>query len=113
MLSKLKGMLGMKKGKSTGGRGVVGSCHDADNARSDQSSSSFEVTFRERSLGLSVAARESDGKALVVDVADGSPAFRAGVRPGQLLTHLDGNVIESFDSFNAISSAIGRPVVLR
>lgn len=49
----------------------------------------------------------------VVQVASGSPAAQAGVKAGYILTHLDGNAIESFDTFNSICGAIGRPVVLR
>ena len=110
MLSKLKGMLGMKgKGASRGG-GTVGSRSDVT-GRSDLAI--FEVTFSEKSLGLSLAARPEDGLPQVVDVANGSPASKAGVRPGLVLTHLDGNEIESFDSFNAICGAIGRPIQLR
>jgi carboxyl-terminal processing protease len=44
-------------------------------------------------LGIQIAAPESGGGVLVVTPLEGTPAERAGLRPGDLITHVDGNSV--------------------
>lgn len=109
MLSKLKNMLGISKPRPRPTR------HSDSSAApgSRDGASSFDVTFSEKSLGLSLASGLEDSQAVVAAVVEGSPAWTAGVTAGCLLTHFDGNEIVSFEAFNAVCGAMGRPVVLR
>ena len=44
-------------------------------------------------LGIQIAAPENGGGILVVTPLEGTPAERAGLRPGDLITHVDGNSV--------------------
>jgi S1-C subfamily serine protease len=56
-------------------------------------------------LGVSVAPSSSAygaTGAYVVDVADGSPAYRAGIQPGSTITRVDGTTVRSYDQLTTI-----------
>ena len=55
MLSKVKAMLGLKKEKPGRSKGIGGDSH------SRAEPLCFDVTFTEKSLGLSLSARPADG----------------------------------------------------
>ncbi|RMF70816.1 MAG: hypothetical protein D6744_18890, partial [Planctomycetota bacterium] len=69
----------------------VGADKSAPVARSDADSDSGDGDDDEGDVGLDL--RVVDGQALVVRVNDGSPAAVAGVRPGWVLTQIDGRPI--------------------
>jgi membrane-associated protease RseP (regulator of RpoE activity) len=52
---------------------------------------------------LGVAAKDTDGHVEVTDVVDGSPADKAGIETGDVITKVDG---EEMDSFHALASLI-------
>jgi S1-C subfamily serine protease len=51
----------------------------------------------------------------VVEVADGSPAQRAGLRPEDLIVELGGEVVERADDLQRLmrEAAIGKPLTAR
>ncbi len=49
-------------------------------------------------IGVSIQQIESGGTVIVTSVFDGSPAEEAGIKPGDVLTHVEGQSIEGYDT---------------
>ncbi len=65
-------------------------------------------------IGAEVTMR--DGRLMVIGPLPGSPASKAGIRPGDLVLNVDGQSLEGFellDAVNLIRGERGTPVVLR
>jgi carboxyl-terminal processing protease len=65
--------------------------------------------------GIGVELREDLGRVMVVDATDGAPAARAGIRPGDVITHVDGESIQGRGLREAIAlmrGAVGTPARL-
>lgn len=75
--------------------------------------SSIGVTFQPLEAGL--ARKLGEGGALVCDVRAGSPAARAGVRPGDVLVDVGGNPVSDAEAAaRAITGLVaGEPAMLR
>lgn len=66
-------------------------------------------------LGIQIAAPEQGGGAMVVTPLDGTPAARAGLKPGDRITHVDSfdiREIELREIVSRLRGPIGSPVVL-
>ncbi len=66
-------------------------------------------------LGIQIAAPEKGGGVVVVTPLEGTPADRAGLRPGDIITHVDGkNILEKTlrEVVNELRGAVGTRVVL-
>ena len=101
LLSRIKGALGIKKAAK------------AEASRTLGQPTSFDVVFEEQALGVSLCPRPEDNRTEITDVREGSAASIAGVQVGDVITHIDGNPVSSFDEFNAICGALSRPLTLR
>jgi S1-C subfamily serine protease len=102
ILSRIKGTLGIKKAAKS----------SASNASSGRPIA-FDVVFEEQSLGVTLCARPEDNRTEITDVREGSAASAAGVQVGDVISHIDGNPVNSFDEFDAICGALSRPLTLR
>jgi carboxyl-terminal processing protease len=66
-------------------------------------------------LGIQIAAPEKGGGVVVVTPLEGTPADRAGLRPGDIITHVDGkNILEKTlrEVVNELRGDVGTRVVL-
>lgn len=107
--------LGLSSSKSSAAKGHVlgGSPQSASATRAhNPSNPEFSVTFNDRTLGLKVSESE-DGRPQVSSVTTGAAADLAGVRVGDKIISLDGNLVPSFQDFNEIFAAMERPLVIR
>ncbi|WP_300618703.1 S41 family peptidase [Dokdonella sp.] len=59
--------------------------------------------------GLGIEVMQVDGLLRVITPIDGSPAERAGIRPGDTILQIDGKPVQSDDLDNAIASLRGKP----
>jgi carboxyl-terminal processing protease len=65
--------------------------------------------------GIGVELREELGRVTVIGTTDGAPAARAGIRPGDVITHVDGESIHGRGLREAIAlmrGAVGTPARL-
>ena len=113
LLSKIKSALGLKKqaNKTFSAGGKLGGV--SQNYEPADSGISFDVVFTEPSLGVSVIPATRSGRAEIGEVRIGSSAAIADVRRGDVISHVDGNPVNSFDDFDAVCAALGRPVTIR
>ncbi len=58
-------------------------------------------------------SRFFDVGVIVTDVAEGTPAWDSGLRPGQIVTHVDGKKVHTPKQFHAASAKKSRDVKLR
>lgn len=59
--------------------------------------------------GLGVEVRKSDDGVLVIAPIDGTPAHRAGLKTGDVITHADGKALGPMDLRDAVKLLRGRP----
>lgn len=59
--------------------------------------------------GLGIEVTMQDGFVRVVSPIEGTPASRAGLQPGDLITHLDGESIEGITIMDAVKQMRGEP----
>jgi S1-C subfamily serine protease len=61
------------------------------------------------SSGLRIEAVAADKTFRIIEVLDGSPAFDAGLRPGDVITAVDGRAASEL-TLSEVMDALGRPV---
>ena len=59
--------------------------------------------------GLGITVTMEGNYVKVISPLEGTPAFRVGLKPGDLISHLDGEVIEGMSIHNAVSKMRGKP----
>ena len=59
--------------------------------------------------GLGIEITEEDGHIKVVSPIEGTPAYRAGIKPGDVITHLDGESIKGLTLMQSVMRMRGRP----
>jgi membrane-associated protease RseP (regulator of RpoE activity) len=112
MFDRMKKSLGLKQ--ETKGHRLGGSNPEPAPAAAASGASAapeFDIRFEEQSLGLTVA--ETDGHSVVREVIAGSSADKKGIRPGDRIVSLEGNVITSHNDFVAMVGAFPRPFTMR
>lgn len=66
--------------------------------------------------GLGIEVTMEDGLVRVVSPIEDTPAFRAGIQPGDLITHLDGEAVQGMsltDAVKRMRGAVSEPIVLK
>ena len=69
----------------------------------------MQVETRGRFGGLGMTVTGEDGLLKVVSPIDGTPAARAGIKPGDLITAVDGKTIEGLTLTEAVDRLRGQP----
>lgn len=69
--------------------------------------SEMRVQTRGSFGGLGIEVTTKDGLVKVVSPIDGTPAFRAGIKPGDLITHIDGESILGLPLSDAVEKMRG------
>jgi carboxyl-terminal processing protease len=59
--------------------------------------------------GLGIEITEVSGRIKVVSPIEGTPAYRAGIKPGDVITHLDGESIKDLNLMQSVMRMRGRP----
>jgi carboxyl-terminal processing protease len=59
--------------------------------------------------GLGIEITDEDGAIKVVSPIEGTPAYRAGIKPGDVITHLDGVAIKGLTLMQSVMRMRGRP----
>ncbi len=59
--------------------------------------------------GLGIQVSREDGSVKVVSPIEGTPADRAGIKPGDLITHVDGVAVQDMSLSEAVRSMRGEP----
>ncbi|MFO1154125.1 MAG: S41 family peptidase [Rhodospirillales bacterium] len=59
--------------------------------------------------GLGLQVTQEDGKLKVISPIEGTPADRAGLKPGDVISHLDGKPVEGMSLRNAVNAMRGKP----
>ena len=59
--------------------------------------------------GLGIEITLEDGRVRVVSPIEDTPAYRAGIKPGDVITHLDGDAIAGMSLSKAVHRMRGRP----
>ena len=59
--------------------------------------------------GLGIEITEEGGVIKVVSPIEGTPAYRAGIKPGDVITHLDGGAIKGLTLMQSVMRMRGRP----
>lgn len=119
IFDKLRSSLGIgsssNAGKTTGPGRVLGSGPGQAGVPSKPTASSvtvFDVSFPQPQLGMVLRSRQ-DNKPEVDDVVEGGSAEALGILPGDLIVGIEGNIVESYESFIEVVGAFGRPVTVR
>ena len=71
---------------------------------SPQDFKEMQVQSSGRFAGLGISVSLEEGLLKVISPLDGTPAFRAGVQPGDIVTHIDGQLIAGW----TLAQAVGR-----
>jgi carboxyl-terminal processing protease len=69
----------------------------------------MQVQTRGEFGGLGIEVTMENGLVRVVSPIDGTPAARAGLQPGDLITHLDGEAVTELSLNEAVDMMRGRP----
>ncbi len=69
----------------------------------------MQVSTRGEFGGLGIEVTMEDGLVKVIAPIDDTPAFRAGIEAGDLITHLDGDSIKGITLMDAVRRMRGRP----
>ncbi len=67
------------------------------------------ISTRGQFGGLGIEVTMEEGFVRVVSPIEGTPAYRAGMKPGDLITHLDGESIEDITIIEAVRKMRGNP----
>ena len=67
------------------------------------------VSTRGEFGGLGIEVTLEDGLVKVISPIEDTPAFRAGLKPGDMITHLDGDSIKGLTLMQAVKRMRGRP----
>ncbi|MBT3360643.1 MAG: S41 family peptidase [Rhodospirillales bacterium] len=67
------------------------------------------ISTRGQFGGLGIEVTMQDGMVKVVSPIEGTPAFRAGLKPGDLISHLDGDPIQGATIMEAVKRMRGKP----
>ena len=67
------------------------------------------ISTRGQFGGLGIEVTMEDGYVRVVSPIEGTPAYRSGLKPGDLITHLDGESIHGITILNAVKKMRGNP----
>ena len=67
------------------------------------------ISTRGQFGGLGIEVTMEDGYVRVVSPIEGTPAYRSGLKPGDLITHLDGESIEGISIIDAVKKMRGNP----
>ncbi len=67
------------------------------------------ISTRGQFGGLGIEVTMQDGLVKVVSPIEGTPAFRAGLKPGDLISHLDGDPIQDVTIMEAVKRMRGKP----
>ncbi len=59
--------------------------------------------------GLGIEILMEDSRVKVISPIEGTPAYRAGIKPNDIITHLDGDPIEGMSLAQAVQRMRGRP----
>jgi carboxyl-terminal processing protease len=59
--------------------------------------------------GLGLQVTQEEGKIKIISPIEGTPADRAGLKPGDVITHLDGKPVDGMSLRNAVNAMRGRP----
>jgi carboxyl-terminal processing protease len=59
--------------------------------------------------GLGIEITDDKGAIKVVSPIEGTPAYRAGIKPGDIITHLDGSAIKGLTLMQSVMRMRGRP----
>ena len=59
--------------------------------------------------GLGIEITDDKGAIKVVSPIEGTPAYRAGIKPGDIITHLDGSAIKGMTLMQSVMRMRGRP----
>ena len=68
-----------------------------------------QVSTKGKFGGLGIEVTMEDGLVKVISPIEGTPAHRAGLKPGDLLTHIDGAPIKGLTLLQAVKRMRGRP----
>ena len=130
MFNKLKNSLGFsnKKKTSNSSNSNSNSSTNTNSKSTDKNYVIYDVTFKTTKLGFNVDINrnESDIMTLntidtnntniliyVTDCIENSEAYKNGVRDGDFVVSLDGNVVLTVSAFNSFIDAMGRPLTIR
>ena len=69
----------------------------------------MKISNRGEFGGLGITVTMEGDFVKVISPLEGTPAFRAGLKPGDLISHLDGKAIEGKSIHNAVSLMRGKP----
>ncbi len=69
----------------------------------------FKESMRGRFVGLGIEVAMEDGFVKIITPMEGSPAFRAGIKPGDLITRIDSTPIKGLTLDEAIKKMRGLP----
>ncbi|MFX7306624.1 PDZ domain-containing protein, partial [Acinetobacter baumannii] len=67
----------------------------------------MQVQTRGEFGGLGIEVTQEGGYIKVISPIDDTPAFRAGVKPGDLITHLNGNSVQGLTLQEAVEQMRG------
>ncbi len=67
------------------------------------------ISTRGQFGGLGIEVTMEDGYVRVVSPIEGTPAYRSGLKPGDLITHLDDESIHGISILNAVKKMRGNP----
>ncbi len=69
----------------------------------------IQVTTKGEFGGLGIVVTMEDGKVKVISPIEDTPAFRAGLKSGDLITHVDGELIKAKNILRAVKTLRGPP----
>jgi len=89
--------------------GMVGSLDPHSQYFDKKSFSEFREGTSGRFVGVGIEIGQEDGVVKVVTPIEGSPAFRAGLKPNDLITKIDGALVKGMSLSEAVKRMRGEP----